>query len=34
MVTSRDPTSSRRYEVRLLGANGETIREIAASDPG
>jgi len=34
MVTSRDPASSLDYEVRLLDANGETVNEIAMSDPG
>ena len=33
-VTSRDPATSRAYQVRLLGPNGETVREIAVSDPG
>jgi hypothetical protein len=33
-VTSRDPASSREYDVRLLDAHGETVREIAMSDPG
>jgi hypothetical protein len=32
-VTSRDPSSSRDYEVRLLGQNGEVIRELALGDP-
>jgi hypothetical protein len=34
MVTSRDPSSSRDYVVALLGANGETVHEVAMSDPG
>lgn len=34
MVTSRDPSTSRDYEVRLLDPNGQTIREITMSDPG
>jgi hypothetical protein len=33
IVSSRDPASSRDYEVRLLGADGETVHEVAASDP-
>jgi hypothetical protein len=33
VVTSRDPASSRDYEVRLLGANGETVGEAVISDP-
>jgi hypothetical protein len=33
MITSRDPASSRDYEVRLLGANGETVHEAKLSDP-
>jgi hypothetical protein len=31
---SRDPSASRDYEVRLLDANGRTVRAIAVSDPG
>jgi len=34
MVTSRDPATSRDYEVRLLGPNAETVHQIAMSDPG
>lgn len=34
MVTSRDPATSRDYELRLLGPHGETVQEIAVSDPG
>lgn len=34
MVTSRDPATSRDYEVRLLGPDRETVQEIAMSDPG
>jgi hypothetical protein len=33
-VTSRDPSTSRDYEVRLLGPDGETLHEFAMSDPG
>jgi hypothetical protein len=33
VVTSRDPASSRDYEVRLLGTGGETVSEFAMSDP-
>jgi hypothetical protein len=33
-VSSRDPSSSRDYEVRLLDANGGTVRTVAMSDPG
>ena len=33
-VTSRDPSSSRDYEVRLLGSDGDTLSEFAVSDPG
>jgi hypothetical protein len=33
-VTSRDPSSSRDYEVRLLDSNGGTVSEFAVSDPG
>jgi hypothetical protein len=32
-VDSRDPSSSRDYEVRLLDANGGTVRKVAMSDP-
>lgn len=32
-VTSRDPASSRDYEVRLLGANGETVQQATMRDP-
>lgn len=32
-VSSRDPSSSRDYEVRLQDANGSTVREVAISDP-
>lgn len=31
---SRDPSASRDYEVRLLDANGGTVRTVAMSDPG
>jgi hypothetical protein len=31
---SRDPSASRDYEVRLLDANGRSVRAIAMSDPG
>jgi hypothetical protein len=31
-VTSNDPTSSRDYEVRLIGRNGESVREFVMSD--
>ena len=34
MVTSRDPATSRDYELRLLGPDGGTVQEIAVSDPG
>jgi hypothetical protein len=34
MTGSRDPSASRDYEVRLLDANGRTVRAIAVSDPG
>ena len=33
VVSSRDLSSSRNYEVRLLGANGETVSEFVMSDP-
>jgi hypothetical protein len=33
-VDSRDPSSSRDYEVRLLDANGGTVRMVAMSDSG
>jgi hypothetical protein len=33
-VTSRDHASSLDYEVRLVGSDGETVRQIAMSDPG
>jgi hypothetical protein len=33
-VTSRDPSSSRDYEVRLLGSDDTTVSEFAMSDPG
>jgi hypothetical protein len=33
-VTSRDPSSSRDYVVRLLSSNGDTVSELAVSDPG
>lgn len=33
-VSSRDPSSSRDYEVRLLDANGATVRTVAISDSG
>jgi len=33
-VTSRDPSTSRHYAVRLLGSDGQTLREITMSDPG
>ena len=31
---SRDPSASRDYEVRLLDANGRSVRAVAMSDPG
>jgi hypothetical protein len=31
---SRDPSASRDYEVRLLDANGRSVRAVAVSDPG
>jgi hypothetical protein len=31
---SRDPSASRDYEVRLLDANGRSVRAMAVSDPG
>src|SRR4029453_6293228 len=34
MVTSRDPSTSRDYELRLLGPDGETVQEFAMSDAG
>jgi hypothetical protein len=34
IVSSRDPSSSRDYEVRLLDANGGTVRTVAMSDSG
>jgi hypothetical protein len=34
MTGSRDPSASRDYEVRLLDANGRSVRAIAMSDPG
>lgn len=34
VVTSRDPASSRDYEVRLLDDDGRVVRVIAMSDPG
>lgn len=34
MTGSRDPSASRDYEVRLLDANGRSVRTIAVSDPG
>ena len=34
MTGSRDPSASRDYEVRLLDANGRSLRAIAMSDPG
>lgn len=34
MTGSRDPSASRDYEVRLLDANGRSVRTLAASDPG
>lgn len=33
MVTSRDPSSSRDYDVRLLDASGETVLLMSVSDP-
>jgi photosystem II stability/assembly factor-like uncharacterized protein len=33
-ISSRDPASSRDYEVRFLDADGGTVRKIAMSDPG
>lgn len=33
-VTSRDPASSRDYNVRLLDADGKTVQEATKSDPG
>jgi hypothetical protein len=33
-ISSRDPSSSRDYEVRFLDADGGTVRKIAVSDPG
>jgi len=33
MTGSRDPSASRDYEVRLLDANGRSLRAIAVSDP-
>ena len=33
-VTSRDPSSSRDYVVRLLDSNGDAVSEFAMSDPG
>jgi hypothetical protein len=32
-VTSRDRSSSRDYDVELLGPDGEVVRELAMSDP-
>jgi hypothetical protein len=32
-VTSRDPASSRDYDVRLLGSKGEAVSQFAMSDP-
>jgi hypothetical protein len=32
-VTSRDRSSSRDYDVELLGPNGEALRELTMSDP-
>jgi len=34
MTGSRDPSASRDYEVRLLDANGRSVRAVAMSDPG
>ena len=34
MTGSRDPSASRDYEVRLLDANGRSVRAVAVSDPG
>ena len=34
MTGSRDPSASRDYEVRLLDADGRSVRAIAMSDPG
>jgi len=34
IVSSRDPSSSRDYEVRFLDADGGTVRKIAMSDSG
>jgi hypothetical protein len=34
IVSSRDPSSSRDYEVRLLDENGGTVRTVAMSDSG
>lgn len=34
IVSSRDPSSSQNYEVRLLDANGGTVRTVAMSDSG
>jgi hypothetical protein len=34
MTGSRAPSASRDYEVRLLDANGRSVRAIAVSDPG
>lgn len=31
---SRDPSASRDYDVRLLDANGRSVRAVAMSDPG
>jgi hypothetical protein len=31
---SRDPSASRDYEVRLLDANGRSVRTVTMSDPG
>jgi hypothetical protein len=31
---SRDPSASRGYEVRLLDANGRSVRAVAVGDPG
>jgi hypothetical protein len=33
VVSSRDPESSRQYDVRLLDADGNTVRRANASDP-
>lgn len=32
-VTSRDPSTSRTYDVRLLGADGKTVHETTKQDP-